>query len=123
MKVLVVKFITASVISLFILGVYTNLNTGQILLLSFAVTVITYLIGDLLILPLFNNTTAAVADAGMSWLILYLASYIWPAGNVSLLSALTAAAIIGVGEIFLHGYMEAYVLHCDSEDSNTRIAG
>lgn len=56
--------------SVIILGIYTNLGIGRILLLSLVITATTYLIGDLLIFSLFNNATAAVGDAGLCWLII-----------------------------------------------------
>lgn len=107
---LVIKFILAAVVSEIILGIFTDLSPAEILAVSLAVTAVTYLIGDLLILSVFNNTVAAVADAGMCWLIIYLGNYFWPARNVPLLSALSAAVVIGIGEIFFHMYMERHIL-------------
>lgn len=102
---LIIKFAMTAVAAQIVLGIYTNLQTSQILLVALTITVITYLIGDLLILSVFNNTVAAVADAGMCWLIIYLGGYVWPDRTVPLLSALSAAGIIGIGEIFLHAYI------------------
>ena len=121
MTALVIKFIIAAVVSEIVLGIYTNLNAGQILLISLVITAVTYLIGDLLILSVFNNTTAAVADAALCWLIIYLGNYFWPAGNVSLLGALSAAVIIGIGEIFLHKYIEKNILHQTPRDPNAGV--
>jgi len=111
MTALIIKFIIVAVVSEIILGIFTNLSIGEILLISLTITVVTYLIGDLLILSVFNNTIAAVADAGMFWLIIYLCNYIWPARSISLLSALSAAVVIGIGESFLHTYIEKNILH------------
>ena len=111
MTALVIKFVIVAVVSEIILGIFTNLNTGEILLVSLTITIVTYIIGDLLILSVFNNTIAAVADAGLCWLIIYLGNYIWPTRSISLLSALSAAVVIGIGEIFLHIYVEKNILH------------
>jgi len=111
MTALVIKFVIVTVVSEIILGIFTNLSIWEILLVSLTITGVTYIIGDLLILSVFNNTVAAVADAGMCWLIIYLCNYIWPTRSVSLLSALSAAVVIGIGEIFLHVYVEKNVLH------------
>ena len=107
---LLIKFILAAVVSEIILGIFTDLSPAEILALSLIITAVTYPVGDLLILSVFNNTVAAVADAGMCWLIIYLGNYFWPARNVSLLSALSAAVVIGIGEIFFHMYMERQIL-------------
>jgi hypothetical protein len=102
---LVMKYAMTAVVTQIVLGIFTNLRIVQILLIALVITVITYLIGDLLILSVFNNTVAAIADAGMCWLIIYLSGYVWPDRTVPLLSALSAAVIIGIGEILLHLYI------------------
>lgn len=102
---LVMKFTMTAVVMQIVLGMFTNLRIAQILLAAAAITAITYLIGDLLILSVFNNSIAAVADAGMCWLIIYLCGYVWPDRTVPLLSALSAAVIIGIGEVLLHLYI------------------
>lgn len=114
---LVMKFILAAAVSEIILGIFTNLNAGEILIISLVITAATYLIGDLLILSVFNNTIAAVADAGMCWLIIYLGNYFWPARNIPLLGALSAAVVIGIGEIFFHMYMEKRILRQAPKDA------
>ncbi len=121
MTALVIKFIIVAVVSEIILGIYTNLSIRQILLVSLVITAVTYVIVDMLILSVFNNTIAAVADAGLCWLIIYLCNYIWPARDISLLSALSAAVVIGIGEIFLHIYIEKNILHQTPKDPNAGI--
>lgn len=123
MTALIIKFIIVAVVLVIILGVFTNLSTRQILFVSLAITAVTYLIGDLLILTVFNNAVAAVADAGMCWLIIYLSNYVWTDRSVSLLSALSAAVLIGIGEIFLHIYIEKNILHHPPRDPNAGTVG
>lgn len=106
---LVMKLAMTVVVTQIVLGIFTNLRTAEILLVALAITGITYLIGDLLILYVLDNAVAAVGDAGMCWLIIYLGNYIWPERTVSLMSALAAAVIIGIGEIFIHMYVEKYI--------------
>lgn len=121
MTALVIKFVIVTVVSEIILGMFTNLSIGEILLVSLTITLITYIIGDLLILSVFNNTVAAVGDAGLCWLIIYLSNYVWPIRSVSLLSALSAAVIIGIGEIILHIYIEENILHQTPKDRDASI--
>jgi len=121
MTALVIKFVIVTVVSELILGIFTNLSIGEILLVSLTITVVTYIIGDLLILFVFNNTVAAVGDAGLCWLIIYLSNYVWPIRSVSLLSALSASVIIGIGEIFLHMYIEENILHYTPKDRDASI--
>ena len=117
----VVKYVMVTVILEIILGIFTNLSIAEILTVALTVTVVTYLFGDLLILSLFNNTIAAVSDAGLSWLIIYLFNYPWPIRNIPLLSALSAAVIIGIGEVFFHMYMEKNILHQTPRDRDASI--
>lgn len=121
MTALVTKFVIVAVVSEIILGIFTNLSIGEILLVSLTITMVTYPIADLLILSVFNNTIAAIADAGLCWLIIYLSNYVWPIRSVSLLSALSAAVIIGIGEIFLHMYIEENILHHTPKDRDASI--
>lgn len=118
---LVVKFVLTAVVTEIILGMYSDLSIREILLVSLAITAITYLISDLLILYVFNNTVAAVADAGLCWMIIYLGNYMWPGRDIPLLSALAAAAVIGIGEVFLHMYVETNILHRTPEDRDADI--
>lgn len=114
---LVIKLILTAAVTEIILGIFTDLSPWEILTLSLIIAAVTYPIGDLLILSVFNNTVAAVADAGMCWLIIYLGNFIWPARNVPLLSALSAAVVIGIGEIFFHMYVEKQILRRTPEDA------
>lgn len=118
---LVVKYVMVASVLEIILGIFTNLSILEILIISLTITIMTYIIGDLLIFSIFNNSVAAVADAGLCWLIIYLFNYVWPIRYISLLSALSAAVIVGIGEIFFHMYIERNVLQQTPKDRDASI--
>jgi hypothetical protein len=82
-----------------------NLTFGEILWISLFVTLIAYLIGDLIILRASNNTVATLADFGLSLVTIYLFNVFWYRDNIPFLSALISAAVLGVGEWFFHKYL------------------
>ena len=72
---ILIKFIMTAVILEIVLQLVTALNWVEILTISVAVTVIAYLIGDLLILAISNNIVATIADAALAFVILYFYNY------------------------------------------------
>ncbi len=101
---LLIKFFMIAVILSIVLGIMTDLTFGNILYLSVAVTVIAYVIGDLLILSVANNTVTTIADLIIAFLAVYLYDYLLDAELISAWDALVAAIVIGVGEWFFHKY-------------------
>ncbi|TWN11859.1 hypothetical protein CHCC14561_1471 [Bacillus licheniformis] len=75
--------------------------------------VISYLVGDLLLLPRTNNTTATMGDFGLSlvliWVILAMQNNP-PYGTLAAASIVSAIGVT-VFEYFFHRYMEANVLN------------
>jgi hypothetical protein len=109
-KALLLKFVMIAVVLEIVLNMLTNLTFGDILYISAAVTILAYIIGDLLILPVTNNTVATVADAGLALATIYLFNFIWGISEISFIDALISAAVLGVGEWFFHKYVSSNVL-------------
>ena len=107
---LIVKFIMVTIILQIVLNLMTALNFWEILLISLVVTALAYIIGDLIILPLTNNTIATVSDAGIALLTIYLFNFAANFAWISFISALVSAVIIGAGEWFFHKYVVGSVL-------------
>ena len=87
-----------------VLGILTNLTFGEIIYISLAVTLVAYIIGDLMILAVSNNTVATIADAGIALFTIYMFNYVWNFARISFTDALISAVVLGVGEIFFHKY-------------------
>jgi hypothetical protein len=88
-----------------VLGLLSDLTFAEIVYQSLAVTIIAYIVGDLIILNLSNNTIATVADIGLALVIIYFANYLWIEKDVSFTDALITSIVIGVGEWFFHKYV------------------
>ncbi len=106
---LLVKFAVVAVVLEIILGFLTNLNFVEILYVALTVTLVAYVIGDLLILPISNNTVATLADAGLAVFIVYIYNYIWVDSIITFATALIAGAVIGLAEWFFHKYVARHV--------------
>lgn len=113
---LLIKFIMVTLVLEIILNMLTNLTFTDILYISVSITVLAYIIGDLLILPASNNTVATLADFGLALVTIYMFNYLWDIRYISLYDALVAAAVLGVGEWFFHMYVDNQALPSYKED-------
>lgn len=104
-EALVLKFIIVAVILELVLMSLTNLTFGRILFISLIVTVLAYLIGDMLILPHSNNTVATICDFILALFTVLIFNYVYYNARITFWAALFSAAIIGVGEWFFHKYL------------------
>ena len=113
---IIIKFIMVAVVLEIVLGLLTNLTFTDIIYVSAAVTILAYIIGDLLILPASNNTVATVADAGLALFTIYMFNYLWNNRIISFSDALIAAVVIGIGEWIFHKYLANNVFPNRKED-------
>lgn len=100
---LIIKFIVTFVaawISFLVLG---NVSLTFIFVIATAVTIINYMIGDLLILPRLGNIIAPVSDVILSAIISYviLLNYV----NYTAISIAYFAVIVGFLEIVFHMFL------------------
>jgi hypothetical protein len=91
----------------------SNISFSGILLIALVVTVISYIIGDMIILPATNNIVATIADMGLATVTIYLFNFLWSRGDIPFLSALVAGVVLGVGEWFFHKIIDRSM---DDED-------
>lgn len=108
---LLIKFAMVGIILWVVLGITTDLSFGYIMYLSIAVTVLAYVIGDLLILSATNNVVATIADIVIVFITIYLYNYLLATQVISFWDSLIAAVIIGVGEWFFHKYISRKILN------------
>lgn len=105
LKSVVMKFLVYSIIILFVLLFY-GFSISSLLLLSAFLSVVTYVLGDLFVLPLRGNWFATVIDG----VLVFLGVLIWTIPNYGfyfslLAGALFIAVITAVCEWFLHIYV------------------
>ncbi|UOR11425.1 DUF2512 family protein [Halobacillus amylolyticus] len=117
-QALLIKFVMMTAVLWFFLGVFFGISLMDILITSIALTVVSFAIGDLLILPNIGNTTATVADMGLAFVgVWILGSFLFETPvSLGTISFFLAVAIT-IGEFFFHGYMKKLILHgLSSED-------
>lgn len=107
---IILKFIITLVLLEILLSLMTTLSVGNILIISAAVTLITYVIGDLLILAVTNNTVATLCDAVLVFLSIWLFNYVPYFGGITVGDAVISAIVLGVVEIFFHKYIASAIL-------------
>lgn len=118
-KALVIKFVMCLAILWIILGIFYHVGFGHILALSLLLTGISFVLGDLYLLPKFENWGATIADFFLAFAIIwiYSASFIhenFPVVTAAALSSL----VISIGEVFFHRYVDSHIFHNQFNEVN-----
>ncbi|ASB91256.1 MULTISPECIES: DUF2512 family protein [Bacillus] len=105
-KALSIKGIMTIVVLYLVLGLGFGFTFGNILLITVVLGAVSYLLGDLFILPKTNNITATLADVGVAFLTVWLmALAMGAAADTAVSAAFFAAVAMAVGEYMFHFYM------------------
>lgn len=107
---LFIKTLMIASVLLIVLSVFNNYPASQALWLAIIVSGASYLLGDLFILPMTNNTTATLADFGIGTIVVWWVGSAIYNSPVPLTIALMSALLIGIGEWVFHAYMAKVVL-------------
>ncbi|AGT32098.1 hypothetical protein M493_09165 [Geobacillus genomosp. 3] len=106
----IVKLAAWSVV-LFSMFTIFNAPLSLISLMTIITALVSYMIGDVFILPRVGNFTAAVLDVPLSFLLVWAVSFALIAPTVNMAyAAFFSALAIGAIETFFHLYMENHVL-------------
>src|SRR5690625_2731806 len=109
-QALLIKFVMITGILLVILAGFYQVNFWSIFVTSLLLTAVSYPIGDLMILPLFENWGATISDFILAftgiWILGVLYTGTIPFPTVAGISALFIAG----GEYVFHKYMAHHVL-------------
>ena len=122
LKALAIKFIMILVVlGIILTGIYDG-EFGDTLLISLVLTLVAYVLGDLMIFRkagddhdrnsdhVKRNTIATISDAVLAFLVIWLMgkALFTDDGDV-LAAAMISALIIAVGEWFFHKYLDRHV--------------
>lgn len=99
---LFVKTFMIAVVLFIIMNMLYNYPVGSTFALALLVTGLAYLIGDLAILPMTNNTVATLADLGLATLTIWLLGPFVVGASIPFSVAFIAGVVIAVGEWFFH---------------------
>ncbi|SFJ80165.1 Protein of unknown function [Halobacillus dabanensis] len=110
-KALAIKSVLTLIVLYLVLGIGYGASFGGVLLLTLVLGAISYLSGDLFILPKTNNLPATIADLGLTFLVVWAAaSWFMSIDGSALLAALISAVIIAIAEYGFHIYLASHVL-------------
>ncbi|WNF22883.1 DUF2512 family protein [Mesobacillus jeotgali] len=108
-KALLIKGIMTFAVLLLLLGSFASL--GDILVITLVLGAISYLAGDLFILPKTSNLTASLSDLALSFFVIWgLGLMLFEQTNGIVFAALFASVLIASGEWLFHSYMADRIL-------------
>lgn len=102
---LLFKFLMTLVVAWISLGAIGGNAFRWVLLVAILGTVIDYLAGDLLILPLVGSFIGALINGGLAALIVVVVGMIVPAFTITTPSVVVFAVLVAAGEYFFHRYL------------------
>lgn len=104
--ILLVKFVSCVIAFAIGLDLFFDASISDILSFSLLITVVSYMLGDRIVLPHWGNAAATAVD----FFLVYVS--VWIFGNVLLHSylqiawgSILSAIIIGAVEVFVHAYL------------------
>lgn len=102
LKAFAMKLLASFALLYMILGMLYNISFGNVFLITLLWGIISYLGGDLLILPRTNNTIATSVDYVFSLFTIWVLSLALTNTGPSLMMNLTATLALTVFEYFFH---------------------
>ncbi|MGP4070140.1 DUF2512 family protein [Halobacillus sp. B29] len=110
-KALLVKGVLTLIGLYLVLGVGYEASFGGVLLVTLVLGALSYLSGDMYILPKTNNITATAADLGLTFLIVWAASsWFLSLNGPAALAALFSAVALAIAEYGFHIFLISHVL-------------
>ncbi|MDQ0229984.1 YndM family protein [Metabacillus malikii] len=111
LKAIMIKMAATFLLLAFILGFVFNYTFGNILTVTLLLGVISYVLGDLLLLPRTRNITATISDFALALLFTWFyLSNITPNGYRLFLVSLLVGIGVSLFEVFFHRYMKRDVI-------------
>lgn len=118
-KALIIKFVMITAVLLIVLTWIFDISFVDTLLISLALTAVSYMMGDLLIFlnagnpadQVTRNSVATISDFVLAFLVIWFVGQLLSGTMAELVTpALLAALIITLGEWFFHKYMDQNVV-------------
>lgn len=123
LMVMVMKFVCCLIAFSVGLDLFFQATITEIVSFSLLVTIVSYFIGDRLILPAFGNATASIIDFFLTY------GVVWIFGSVVLTNYLQiawgsvlSAVIVTIGEVFLHYYLLTRDLRTEPLNERSKMA-
>ncbi|UCZ51509.1 YndM family protein [Bacillus shivajii] len=111
-NILLFKFIVSLAVFWISLGLFFGGTFVEIISFSLLVTVISYFIGDLMILPQIGKTNAVVVDFFLTYTLVFLFGGIFFHSYLMIgWGSIISASLIAGSELFIHAYIMKNVKH------------
>jgi hypothetical protein len=105
MRVITIKFLSTVALLYVVLGIAFGMSFTSVLLISIALTVAEYIIGDLIILPRTNNFRATIADLVFSFILIWsMVAGMTTVNNPAYISFI-ASIVVAMFEYAFHKYL------------------
>ncbi|GGF29056.1 hypothetical protein GCM10010954_30220 [Halobacillus andaensis] len=101
-KLMGLKFIVSLAILYMILGVGFDVSFGNVFLITLVLGIVSYVLGDKLILARSNNMTATIADVVLAFVVIYIMTDALTVGNTVFEATLISTISLGIFEYFFH---------------------
>lgn len=112
-KAFIIKFILSFILLTITLSGLYNFSVRNVFYISVVLGIISYFIGDVLILRRSNNSVATVVDFGLAWFTIWLMARNLEGGYVGVPS-FVAAIGVSIFEIYFHKYVRNNIVTEDT---------
>ncbi|MED3623937.1 YndM family protein [Neobacillus thermocopriae] len=102
---LVVKFVACLVVLGIILGMFYDFSFGDVVLISAVLGLLSYFLGDLLLLRRSNNFIASAADFGLTFLVVWFMGRAITIEDDLFSASLISAVAVTAFEYFFHRFL------------------
>ncbi|MFY4777029.1 YndM family protein [Metabacillus sp. RGM 3146] len=120
LTVLIIKFIAAMIAFAVGLDLFFDATIVDILSFSFILTVFSYILGDLIVLPALGNVPAAVVDFVLTYMSVWIFGSVLLNGYIQIAwGSVISAIIITAVEVPLHRYLLSNVIKRNVRDRNS----
>ena len=112
-RALIIKVLMIGVITMLVLSLFRGIRPADSIAIAIVITLVAYVLGDLVILPTYGNLAASASDGVIAFLITWLTPFVATNIPVTLGNALAVGILVGLGEWFYHKYVAREVLDYD----------
>ncbi|KAB8129924.1 DUF2512 family protein [Gracilibacillus oryzae] len=107
LKLMVVKFLISFILLFAILGMGFDVSIGNVFLITLVLGVVSYFVGDRVILPRTNNIVATLSDFVLAFAVIYFMTDSLTVGDDVLQAAFISSIGVALFEYFFHKYVAA----------------
>jgi hypothetical protein len=115
-RALILKVLMIGVITMLVLSLFRGIRPADSIAIAIVITLVAYVLGDLLILPAYGNIAASVSNGLIAFLIAWLTPFVTTNIPVTFGNALVVGILVGVGEWFFHKYVAREVLDYEKRE-------